>query len=164
MKKAIPLIFVFLLAFLGCKRGQSPLGPEELKLEGTWSEDYYLDIFYYSNNDSELQIEETETSEITFYAGKYLLRFPRHTKLYPSDPMAFEHTGSYRINDGIMTLLPDGKTGEIKFTVQYNVASITISTFNYVNPDGSVFVALSSFLWGNKYKKTTGIFLRKNSD
>ncbi|MBI5727596.1 MAG: hypothetical protein HY965_07065 [Ignavibacteriales bacterium] len=164
MKKAIPVFFVFLIAslFSGCNRGESPLGPEELKLEGTWSEDFdfYYSLIYMGSYFPPGGIPET--AELIFSGGRFTLKFPQHDASSEKDPMAVEQTGSYRIDNGVLILLLDGNSNERKFSIKFNVNAITISTFSYVKEDGSVSVALSSFLWGNSFHKTSGEFIRKD--
>ncbi|MBI2419244.1 MAG: hypothetical protein HYV28_15350 [Ignavibacteriales bacterium] len=150
------------LFFLGCNRGESPLGPEELKLEGTWSEDFdfYYSLIYMGSYFPPGGIPET--AELIFSGGRFILKFPQHDIRSETDPMAVEQTGSYRIDNGVLILLLDGQSDERKFNIKYNVNAITISTFAYVKEDGSVSVALSSFLWGNSFHKTSGEFIRKD--
>lgn len=166
MKYLLILILVF-LTVSGCKKKDSPVAPEEPSLEGVWTETFayrsWNDLIYQSGNNSTTDTVYV-TSEISFTAGKFTLRFPGHytsTNSYFTDPIK-ESAGSYTYTNNVLSLFSDGDSTAEKYSVKHTQNGIILSLYVQMSEDSTMgMVAMSGSLWGGSWGKRGGEFIRK---
>ncbi|MBI5727595.1 MAG: hypothetical protein HY965_07060 [Ignavibacteriales bacterium] len=173
MIKGIKWIFIFFtigLTILGCKKKDSPVAPDEPSLLGVWTETFAYSsrdfLIYQSGNNFTVDTVYV-TSEISFTADKFTLRFPGHyasTNPYFTDPIK-ESAGCYTYTNNVLSLFADGDSTAEKYSVKLTQNGIILSLYVQMNEDSTIgIVAMSGSLWGGSWLKKGGEFIRKQKD
>jgi hypothetical protein len=154
------LLMLFLL--LTCKKVTDPIEIKE-DIQGTWQETFTWIDFYscipleedYSN------CEITQISHLTLNSNTFTVEVTPQTNNTPND-LDYTYSGIYHIEKDTIIFRLNSDSSSQRMFYRYYGDSLEIGVLPEAINDSMLAVQFSSFLWGNAFRKISGVFYRIN--
>lgn len=161
VKKILPLILVLLFS-AGCSRIESPLTPQEAKINGDWTEKFvHTDLNVFITDPFSALVEDTLIVHLQFSGNRYRISFDkihnRVNSLYTSDFTQYIFSGTYRIDGQILYLKKDEAVTEEPYSYRLEGTKLMLERYPEHLANGTVRVQIGSSVWAYALFKYDGV-------